>query len=80
MLYGPLKQISSMLLLNLFIFLYLFTLFAEPIYIHSTIPNMRKPSTPLLNQRKKQGLETEAKTNQAKPGKLKEDYRLVFNI
>ncbi|XP_050950504.1 paralemmin-2 isoform X1 [Labeo rohita] len=40
---------------------------SEPIYIHSTIPNMLKPSTPLLKQRKKQDLETEAKTNQAKP-------------
>lgn len=50
----------------------LFIVLAEPIYIHSTIPNMLKPSTPLLKQRKKQDLETEAKTNQAKPGKLKE--------
>ncbi|XP_073705992.1 palmdelphin isoform X1 [Garra rufa] len=40
---------------------------SEPIYIHSTIPNMLKPSTPLLKQRKKQDLETEAKTSQAKP-------------
>ncbi|XP_077081637.1 palmdelphin isoform X2 [Siphateles boraxobius] len=40
---------------------------SDPIYIHSTIPNMLKPSTPLLNQRKKQDLETEAKNDQAKP-------------
>uniref|UniRef100_A0A673IF78 Palmdelphin n=1 Tax=Sinocyclocheilus rhinocerous TaxID=307959 RepID=A0A673IF78_9TELE len=45
----------------------IFTLFAESIYIHSTIPNMLKPSTPLLKQRKKQDLETEAKTDQTKP-------------
>ncbi|XP_043075801.1 palmdelphin isoform X2 [Puntigrus tetrazona] len=40
---------------------------SEPIYIHSTIPNMQTLSTSLLNQRKKQDLETEAKTDQAKP-------------
>uniref|UniRef100_A0A8C1SAT1 Palmdelphin n=1 Tax=Cyprinus carpio TaxID=7962 RepID=A0A8C1SAT1_CYPCA len=39
----------------------------KPIYIHSTIPNMLKPSKPLLKQRKKQDLETEAKTDQTKP-------------
>ncbi|XP_026062228.1 palmdelphin isoform X1 [Carassius auratus] len=42
----------------------------EPIYIQSTIPNMRNPSTPLKNQRKKQDLETEAKTDQSKPALL----------
>ncbi|XP_039533238.1 paralemmin-2 isoform X1 [Pimephales promelas] len=40
---------------------------SDPIYINSTIPNMIKPSTTLLNQRKKQDLETEAKKDQAKP-------------
>jgi len=50
-------------------------LFADPIYINSTIPNMIKPSTTLLNQRKKQDLETEAKKDQAKPGELKEDFK-----
>uniref|UniRef100_A0A8C2ESV4 Palmdelphin n=1 Tax=Cyprinus carpio TaxID=7962 RepID=A0A8C2ESV4_CYPCA len=39
----------------------------KPIYIYSTIPNMLKPSKPLLKQRKKQDLETEAKTDQTKP-------------
>uniref|UniRef100_A0A672T4A6 Palmdelphin n=1 Tax=Sinocyclocheilus grahami TaxID=75366 RepID=A0A672T4A6_SINGR len=57
----------------------IFTIFAELIYIHSTIPNMLKPSTPLLKQRKKQDLETEAKTDQTKSGKLKEDFKL-FSI
>lgn len=36
---------------------------------------MPKPSTPLLNQRKKQDLETKEKNDQAKPGKLKEDFK-----
>ncbi|KTF88703.1 hypothetical protein cypCar_00014107 [Cyprinus carpio] len=40
---------------------------SEPIYIHSTVSNMLKPSKPLLKQRKKQDLETEAKTDQTKP-------------
>ncbi|XP_021322788.1 palmdelphin isoform X3 [Danio rerio] len=40
---------------------------SEPIYIHSTIPNMLKPSTPLLSQRKRQDLETEAKNDKGKP-------------
>lgn len=52
-----------------------FFFFSDPIYIHSTIPNMPKPSTPLLNQRKKQDLETKEKNDQAKPGKLKEDFK-----
>ncbi|XP_067309208.1 palmdelphin [Pseudorasbora parva] len=39
---------------------------SEPIS-HSKIPNMLKPSTPLLNQRKKRDLETEANNDHAKP-------------
>lgn len=64
--------------LNFAIFMIIYTLFAEPIYIHSTIPNILKPSKPLLKQRKKQDLETEAKTDQTKPGKLKEDVKLYY--
>ncbi|XP_051556376.1 palmdelphin isoform X2 [Myxocyprinus asiaticus] len=40
---------------------------SETIHIHSTVPNMLKPNTPLLNQRKKQDLETEARNDQVKP-------------
>lgn len=46
-------------------------IFAEPTHIHSTTPNMLKPNTPLLNQRKKPDLDADAKNDQAKPGKLK---------
>ncbi|TRY56847.1 hypothetical protein DNTS_004114 [Danionella cerebrum] len=38
---------------------------SEPIYVHSTIPNLPKLDTPLLNQRKRQDLE--ATIDQAKP-------------
>ncbi|XP_051990541.1 palmdelphin isoform X1 [Xyrauchen texanus] len=40
---------------------------SETIHIHSTIPNMLKPNSTLLNQRKKQELETEATNDQVKP-------------
>lgn len=43
---------------------------SEQIQIDSTIPNMLKPKTPLINQRKKLDLDAEAKNDQAKPAAL----------
>lgn len=43
---------------------------SEPIHVHSTMQNMLKPNTPLLNQRKKKDLDAEAKNDQAKPALL----------
>lgn len=69
------KNITKLILCVELWFLFIFAFFAEPIYIHSTIPTMQKASTPLLNQRKIQDLETEAKNDKAKPGNLKQHFK-----